>query len=108
MQVSIFGACPQWQGCGWKGIWRKNGRRGMTEMAAELVGWLEFNVPFQHKYGYIRDEWHPAGWSVCLPLLSSLAPQKSRRFLLALAHTGSPGIRAIKRLCVSVCTQVKK
>jgi len=19
-------------------------------------GWLEFNVPFQHKYGYIRDE----------------------------------------------------
>jgi len=21
-----------------------------------VVGWLEFNVPFQHKYGYIRDE----------------------------------------------------
>ena len=21
-----------------------------------LVGWLEFNVPFQHKYGYIRDD----------------------------------------------------
>jgi len=21
-----------------------------------LVGWVEFNVPFQHKYGYIRDE----------------------------------------------------
>jgi len=23
------------------------------------AGWLEFNVPFQHKYGYIRDklEW---------------------------------------------------
>jgi len=20
-----------------------------------VVGWLEFNVPFQHKYGYIRD-----------------------------------------------------
>jgi len=20
------------------------------------VGWLEFNVPFQHKCGYIRDE----------------------------------------------------
>jgi len=20
------------------------------------VGWLEFNVPFQHKYGYIRDD----------------------------------------------------
>jgi len=22
------------------------------------VGWLEFNVPFQHKYAYIRDELH--------------------------------------------------
>jgi len=21
-----------------------------------LVGWLEFNIPFQHKYGYFRDE----------------------------------------------------
>jgi len=21
-----------------------------------LVGWLEFHVPFQHKYGYIRDD----------------------------------------------------
>ena len=21
-----------------------------------LVGWLEFNVPFQHKYSYIWDE----------------------------------------------------
>jgi len=21
-----------------------------------LVGWLEFNVPFQHKYGYVRDD----------------------------------------------------
>jgi len=21
-----------------------------------LVGWLEFNVPFQHKYGFIRDK----------------------------------------------------
>jgi len=20
------------------------------------VGWLEFNVPFQHKYSYIREE----------------------------------------------------
>ena len=22
----------------------------------KMVGWLEFNVPFQHKYGYIRNE----------------------------------------------------
>ena len=24
--------------------------------AGWLVGWSEFNVPFQHKYGYIRDD----------------------------------------------------
>jgi len=24
--------------------------------SVQLVGWLEFNVPFQHKYGYIKDE----------------------------------------------------
>jgi len=24
--------------------------------ASLLVGWFEFDVPFQHKYGYIRDE----------------------------------------------------
>jgi len=23
-----------------------------------LVGWLEFNVRFEHKYGYIRDDWN--------------------------------------------------
>ena len=22
----------------------------------QLIGWLEFNVPFQHKYGYSRDD----------------------------------------------------
>jgi len=27
-----------------------------TKCTGWLVGWLEFNVPFQHKYGYIRDE----------------------------------------------------
>jgi len=25
-------------------------------VTCRLVGWLEFNVHFQHKYGYIRDE----------------------------------------------------
>jgi len=24
-----------------------------------VIGWLEFNVPFQHKYGYIRDDNSP-------------------------------------------------
>jgi len=44
-----------------------------------LVGWLEFNVPFQHKYGYIRDEF----------------------FLGAVEHA-----RVIRYMCLSVCNKV--
>jgi len=36
-----------------------------------LVGWVEFNVPFQHKCGYIRDE--P---NVCVQVMP---PQKLRQ-----------------------------
>jgi len=31
-------------------------RRLQKRTVNGLLGWLEFNVPFQHKYGYIRDE----------------------------------------------------
>ena len=33
-------------------------RRSATQRIAlsVIVGWLDFNVPFQHKYGYIGDE----------------------------------------------------
>ena len=53
-------------------------------------------------------EWHaaPAGWSVCLPLLIFPCTIKSRSCLLALAHPGGPGKRAVKRLCVCVCVCV--
>jgi len=30
--------------------------RSLSYGGCHLVGWLEFNVPFQHKYGYIRDD----------------------------------------------------
>jgi len=30
--------------------------QGKINRGRQLVSWLEFNVPFQHKYGYIRDE----------------------------------------------------
>jgi len=46
----------------------------------------------------VQMEWRPAGWSVCLPLLISPCTVKSRSSLLALAHPGGPGERAIKRL----------
>ena len=37
-------------------LMRQN-RRDQDKMSEGwLVCWLEFNVPFQHKYGYIRDE----------------------------------------------------
>jgi len=45
-----------------------------------------------------RMEWHPAGWSVCLPLLIFPCTIKSRSSLMALAHPGGPGKRAVKWL----------
>ena len=62
----------------------------------------------------IRMEWHPAGWSVCLPLLISPCTMKSRSSILAPAHPGGPGKRAVKwlwwwcggRVCILLCTTV--
>jgi len=34
--------------------------------AVRLVGWLEFNIPFQHKYGYIIDEKLLLNHDVCV------------------------------------------
>jgi len=53
----------------------------------------------------VRMEWRPAGWSVCLPLLISPCTIKSRSSLLALAHPGGPGKRAVKRLWWWWCRQ---
>jgi len=46
----------------------------------------------------VRMEWRLAWWSVCLPLLIFRCTMKSRSFLLAPAHLGGPGKRAVKRL----------
>ena len=40
---------PSW--LAWSDAWP-----GAQFAFIRLVGMLEFNVPFQHKYGYIRDE----------------------------------------------------
>jgi len=45
-------------------------------------------------------EWRPAGWSVCLPPFIFACTIKSRSSLLAPAHPGGPGKRAVKWLCV--------
>ena len=50
----------------------------------------------------VRMEWRPAGWSVCLRLLIFPCAIKSRSSLLAPAHLGGRGKRAVKRLCVPV------
>ena len=50
----------------------------------------------------LRMEWGPAGWSACLPLLIFPCTMKSRSSLLAPAHLGGPGKRAVKQLCVCV------
>ena len=46
----------------------------------------------------VRMEWRPAEWSACLPLLIFPCTIKSRSSLLALAHPGGPGKRAVKQL----------
>jgi len=50
------------------------------------------------RHWLVRMEWHPAGWSVYLPLLISPCTTESRSSLLALAHPGGPEKRAVKRL----------
>jgi len=47
----------------------------------------------------VRMEWRVE----CLPLLIFPCTIKSRSSLLAPAHPGGPGKRAVKRLCVCVC-----
>ena len=69
-----------------------------------LVGWLEGHPACKKIGGWWRralvspDGVAPAGWSVCLPLLIFPRTIKSRSSILALAHLGGPGKRAIKRL----------
>jgi len=46
----------------------------------------------------VRMEWCPTGWSACLPLLIFPCTIESRSSLLALAHLGGPGKRAVKWL----------
>ena len=45
----------------------------------------------------VQMEWHPAGWSMCLPLLIFPCTIKSRSSVLAPAHLGGRGKRAVKR-----------
>jgi len=51
----------------------------------------------------VQMEWHPARWSLCLPLLVFPCTIKSRSSLLASAHTVGRGKRAVKRLWCVVC-----
>jgi len=50
----------------------------------------------------VRMEWHPAGWSVCLPLLIFPCTIKSGSSLLTPAYLGGPRERAVKWLCVCI------
>ena len=43
-------------------------------------------------------DWHPARWSMCLPLLILPCTIKSRSCLLVPSDPGAPGKRAVKRL----------
>jgi len=56
------------------------------------------NTLYVSRHWLVRMEWRPAWWSVCLPLLIFPCKIKSRSSLLALAHPGGPGKRAVKWL----------
>jgi len=72
----------------------------------DTVGWAAGRASGPYKiwedggggHWLVRMEWRPAGWSMCLPLLISPCTIKSRSSLLAPAHPGGPGKRAVKRL----------
>jgi len=73
---------------GRKGIWPvKNG------------GWW--------RWALISPDGVAPSWTVCLPLLIFPCTLKSRGSLLAPAHPGGPGKRAVKRLCVYVCVLIQ-
>ena len=57
------------------------------------------------RHWLVRMEWHPVGWSVCLPLLICPCTVKSISSLLAPAHPGGPGKRAVKWLWCGVACQ---
>jgi len=68
-----------------------------------LVGWQEGHPACKKWDGggghwMVRMVWRPDGWSVCLPLLIFPCTIKSRSSLLAPAHPGGPGKRAVKWL----------
>jgi len=70
---------------------------------ALLVGWQEGHPACKKCNGggghwLVWMVWYSAGWSVCLPVLIFLCTIKSRSSLLAPAHPGGSGIRALKRL----------
>jgi len=54
----------------------------------------------------VRIEWHPAGWSLCLPLLIFPCAMKSRTSLLALAHPGGQGKGPLKSCGVVVVCSI--
>ena len=54
------------------------------------------------RHWLVQIEWRPARWSVCLRLLIFSCTIKSRSSLLAPAHPGGPGKRAVKRLWCGV------
>jgi len=85
MQASIIGACPKPGQSGRVAA----GRASSVKIGDDGCGPL------------ISPDGVAPSWMVGVPA-SVIFPctTKSRRFLLALAHPGSPRKRAIKRLCV--------
>jgi len=88
MQASIFGACPQarmkWEGCGRKGIRRKN-----------VWMMIDGGGSVMSPDGVAVSRIVCMSASVIFPCTI-----KSKRFLLVPTHPGSPGKKAVRWLCV--------
>ena len=90
-------------------LWRKESAFSALTL---LVGWQEGQPACKKWDGggghwLVRMEWRPARLSVCLPLLIFPCTIKSRSSLLALAHPGGPGKRAVKWLWCGVVMERK-
>jgi len=93
MQASIFGACPKPGYIGRVATGRASNVKMRDDGDASLIS--------------------PVGVAPCRMVgvsASVIFPctMKSRRFLLAPAHPGSPGKRAVNRFCVFVCLFQKR
>jgi len=67
-----------------------------------LVGWLDFNIPFQQKYGYIRDEYDESGKQSLYP---DGDPDRHQNLIICLLAHFQPSLKISSKSVSKVFTQ---